>query len=114
MKGGIFIPIDDFIIHILNIDKDDIESLKTSINGDEVIYEIKLKRKEMYCDYCHEKMIGHGVKKERYLIPISEDMMVLFTILPTDIYVNTAIRLNLKITHLHLTDLIIHTPRLKK
>lgn len=69
MKGGIFIPIDDFIIHILNIDKDDIENLKTSINGDEVIYEIKLKRKEMYCDYCHEKMIGHGVKKRKISHP---------------------------------------------
>lgn len=68
-KGGIFIPDNNFITTILNLNDDDIEKCDVEVVDSTVIYEIKLKRKDMYCDYCGNKMIGHGVKKRKISHP---------------------------------------------
>ena len=59
-KGGIVIPNTDFITNVLNISKDDINTLNVSFNDDVVTYEITLKRKKLDCPLCGGKLISHG------------------------------------------------------
>ena len=63
------IPDNNFIITILNLNQSDVEKCDVKVIDDTVTYEIKLKRKDMYCDYCGNRMIGHGVKKRKISHP---------------------------------------------
>ena len=50
------------VTSLFNLNSDDIEKLSVNVIDKVVYYDIKLKRKEMICDYCGFKMIGHGTK----------------------------------------------------
>ncbi len=66
----------------------------------------------MYCDYCHEKMIGHGVKIRKISHPnIRGYNGTIYYSANRYIYAKTVIRLDLRIILLHLTDSIIHIQR---
>ena len=50
------------VTSLFNLNSDDIEKPSVNVIDKVVYYYIKLKRKEMICDYCGFKMIGHGTK----------------------------------------------------
>lgn len=56
------IPDSNFITSLLNVSEADIQSCHVRTDGDEIFYDITLKRKPMACPYCGRQMIGHGHK----------------------------------------------------
>lgn len=65
MKGGICIPIYDFIIASFNIKPEEVDSLSPVRVGDTFHYHIKLKPKPQECPHCGGKVFGHGIKRKK-------------------------------------------------
>lgn len=69
LKGGILIPIEDFITATLNISKDDIQIFETVVNNQEINYYLTLKIKPQECPHCGGKMYSNGVKLKKIKHP---------------------------------------------
>lgn len=68
-KGGMIIPDNNSIMTILNLNQSNVGKCDVKVIDETVTYEIKLKRKDMFCDYCGNRMIGQGVKKRKISHP---------------------------------------------
>ena len=70
MKGGVIIPNINFITSLLNITPEDVSKFTVKTLDDTVFYSITLKRKNITCPLCGDKMIGHGHKQKQIHHPI--------------------------------------------
>ena len=64
-REGIAIPNFDFITTLLNLRKEDVETIDAISNDGVVNYYVTLKRTMKECPYCSGKLIGYGHKKKR-------------------------------------------------
>lgn len=70
MKGGVINPNINFITSLLNITPEDVSKCTVKTLDDTVFYSITLKRKNITCPLCGDKMIGHGHKQKQIHHPI--------------------------------------------
>lgn len=67
------IPNTDFITTLLNIRESDLENFFVSSKDDITFYNVTLKRKPLFCPYCHGEAIGYGHKSKTIFHPILRD-----------------------------------------
>lgn len=73
MKGGIIIPIYDFIMSSLGLVPEDIDSLVSSTRNNDTHFTITLKRKQQDCPFCGGYCISHGFKTSTIHHPLLID-----------------------------------------